>query len=97
MYNLLEGMLQSSAWETIMKRVCHVFSPVATTMHAVVQIHSTPKATNETLQEYIQRSTDFVIPATGTHPLLLHAKSLIPYLLSIYLIKKLKNRLWEQR
>ena len=65
---LIEGMLQSPNWETAKKRLCQVFSPGATKMHAATRILSRPQATNKTLQEYTQRFTDLVIKAMGTDP-----------------------------
>ena len=40
MYKLIKGMPQSSIWDTVKKRLCHVFSLVATKMHAATQICS---------------------------------------------------------
>ena len=57
----------SSMWETVKKRLCHVFSPVATKMHAATRIHSRPQVASETPQEYIQRFTDLVLQAVGTN------------------------------
>ena len=37
-----------------------------TKMQATTRLYSTPQATNETLQENIQRFTDLAIQATGT-------------------------------
>ena len=37
-------------------------------MHVAIRIHSRSQTTNETLQEYIQIFTDFVILTTGTDP-----------------------------
>ena len=41
---------------------------MATKVHAATQIHSRPKATNETLQEYIQRFAEVVICVTVADP-----------------------------
>ena len=50
------------------KRLCQVFSPVATKMNAANGICSHLQAANETLQESIQGFADLVIQATGTDP-----------------------------
>ena len=44
-------MPPSSSWDAVEKRLCQVFSPVATKVHAATQIHFRPQATYETLQE----------------------------------------------
>ena len=41
----------SSTWEMVKKRLCQVFSPVATKVHGTTRIHSRPQAANETLQD----------------------------------------------
>ena len=61
-------MPQSSIWEIVQKILCQVFSPVATKMCAATRICSRPQVVNETLQEYIQGFTDFVIQTKGTYP-----------------------------
>ena len=48
-------MLQSLTLETVEKKLCQVFSPMATKMHAATQIHSRPQAGNETLYELFQK------------------------------------------
>ena len=65
-YKLIEGMPLSSTWETAKRRLCQVFSPVGTKMHATTRIDSCPKADNETLCEYIQRFNHLVIQTAGT-------------------------------
>ena len=55
--------------DTVKKRLCQVFSPVATTVHAATHIHSRLEAANETLQEYIMQLTNLVIHATGADPI----------------------------
>ena len=49
-------------------RLCQAFSPVALNVPAAAQNHSRPQAAKETLQEYIQRFTDFMICATCVDP-----------------------------
>ena len=63
-YKLVEGIPLSSKQEMVKKRICQVFSPIATKMHATTRIHSQPQAANETLQEYIQLFTNLVIQTT---------------------------------
>ena len=67
-YKLIDDRPPSSTWDAVKKRLCQVFSPVATKEHAATQIHSRLQAANETLQEYMQRFTDLVIQATGADP-----------------------------
>ena len=67
-YKLTEGMPQSSTWDTLKKRLCQVFSPMATKMHAATWIHSCLQSANKTLLEHVQRFTDLVVHTTGTDP-----------------------------
>ena len=46
------------------KRLCKVFCPVATKVHAATEIQSRQHAVNEILLGYIQRFTGLVIHAT---------------------------------
>ena len=67
-YKLIDDRPPSSTWDAVKKRLCQVFSPVATKEHAATQIHSRLQAANETLQDYIQSFNDLVIHAIGADP-----------------------------
>ena len=56
-------MPQSSTWKTVEKRLCQVFSPVATKMHAANGIHSRPQVANETL--YVLQTIPIVMAIQG--------------------------------
>ena len=60
---------------------------MATKVQAATQIQSRPQAVNETLQEYIQQFTDFVIHAIGEDPTLDSCQVII-ILLIIYVFNK---------
>ena len=45
-YKLIERLPKFSTWEAIKKRLCQVFSPIPTKMHAATRVHSRPQAAN---------------------------------------------------
>ena len=59
---------QSSTLEAVKKRLYHVSSPIATKIYVTTRIRSRTQAANETLQEYKQGFTDFVIQTTTMDP-----------------------------
>ena len=69
-YKLINDIPPSSTSDVVKRGLCQVFSPVATQVHAAIQMYSRLQVANGTLQEYIQRFTDLVIHATGAEPTL---------------------------
>ena len=65
-YKLIEGMSQGIKWDSIKEGLCQGLCLVVTKMQGATRIR--PRASNEALQEYIQRCMDLVIQATGTDP-----------------------------
>ena len=61
---LIDDMPPSSTLNAVKRRLCQVFSPVATKIHAATQIHSRPQTADETSQEHNQRFTELVRHAT---------------------------------
>ena len=66
-------------------------------MHAATGIHSRSKATNETLQEYIQWFMNLVILATGTDPNAVTCHVTIVLFIRHLLNKEIKKQVWEQK
>ena len=48
-YKLTDGMPPSSAQDAVKRRLCKVFSPGATKVHAANEIHFQPQTANETM------------------------------------------------
>ena len=63
---LIEGMPQSSTWDTGKKRLCQGFSPVLTKMHAAFCIHFRSQGTNESFTRIYPRFAELVHQATVT-------------------------------
>ena len=42
----------SSTWDAVKKRLCQVFIPVATKVHAAIHIHSRPTAVNLVIHQF---------------------------------------------
>ena len=61
-------MPPSSTGDAVKKRICQVYSPLATKVHTTTEIHSQHQAADETLQECIQIFTDLVIHTRGADP-----------------------------
>ena len=96
-HKLADGMPQSSKWDAVKKRLCQVFSPVATQMHVATKNHSTPESASETLQKYIHQFIDLVTLATGQDPTSITCQVIIVSFIRQCFNKEIKKQVTETK
>ena len=81
----------------LLRRLCQAFSLVATKMHAATRIHFRPQVSKVTLKEYIQRFSDLIIQAMGTHLTAVPCQVTIVLFIRHLFNKEIKRRWLELR